>query len=321
MSTVNPAVNRGPKRPLHERVALHMKKYWQLHLLALPAVILLILFSYAPMFGVVLAFQNYTAAGGFFHSEWVGFKNFEFLFATTDAWRITRNTVLYNVAFITVNTSLSVLLAILFNELYFRKLAKTLQTMIIMPNFLSMAVIAIVAYAFLKGGRDGIVNQIVVAFGGKSRDWYIYKPIWPFLLVLINAWKGVGYGSIVYVASISGISQEYYEAAVLDGATKIQQARYVTLPHLKKIIVIMLILNIGSLMRGDFGLFYNVTQNNGALYEYTDVIDTYIYRALKNLGNTGMSAATNLYQSAVGFVLVIAANLVVRRIDEESALF
>lgn len=321
MSTVTPVVNRGPKRSLPERVAMHFKKYWQLHLLALPAVILLILFSYAPMFGVVLAFQNYTASGGFFHSQWVGFKNFEFLFATTDAWRITRNTVLYNVAFITVNTSLSVLLAILFNELYFRRLAKTLQTMIIMPNFLSMAVIAIVAYAFLKGGRDGIVNQIVIAMGGKSRDWYIYKPIWPFLLVFINAWKGVGYGSIVYVASISGISQEYYEAAVLDGATKFQQARYVTLPHLKKIIVIMLILNIGSLMRGDFGLFYNVTQNNGALYEYTDVIDTYIYRALKNLGNTGMSAATNLYQSAVGFVLVIAANLVVRRIDEESALF
>ncbi len=321
MSTVTPVVNRGPQRSLPERVALHFKKYWQLHLLALPAVILLILFSYAPMFGVVLAFQNYTAKGGFFGSQWVGFKNFEFLFATTDAWRITRNTVLYNVAFLAVNTSLSVLLAILFNELYFRKLAKTLQTMIIMPNFLSMAVIAIVAYAFLKGGRSGLLNQVIIAFGGKPRDWYIYKPIWPFLLVLINAWKGVGYGSIVYVASISGISQEYYEAAVLDGATKYQQARYVTLPHLKKIIVIMLILNIGSLMRGDFGLFYNVTQNNGALYEYTDVIDTYIYRALKMLGNTGMSAAANLYQSAVGFVLVIAANLVVRRIDEESALF
>lgn len=310
-----------PKKNWLHRLATHFRKHWRLHVLALPAVICLILFNYLPMFGTVLAFQNYTVKGGFFGSEWVGFKNFEFLFSTTDAWRITRNTVLYNVAFILLNTSLSVLLAILFNELYVKRLAKTLQTMIIMPNFLSYAVIAIIAYAFLKGGNDGIVNRLVKAFGGKPRDWYTYKPIWPFLLVFINAWKGVGYGSIVYVASISGISQEYYEAAVLDGASKVQQARYITLPYLKKIIVIMLILNVGSLLRGDFGLFYNVTQNNGRLYEYTDVIDTYIYRALKSLGNTGMSAAASLYQSAVGFVLVIAANLVVRKIDEESSLF
>lgn len=310
-----------PKKNWLHRLTTHFRKHWRLHVLALPAVICLILFNYLPMFGTVLAFQNYTVKGGFFGSEWVGFKNFEFLFSTTDAWRITRNTVLYNVAFILLNTSLSVLLAILFNELYVKRLAKTLQTMIIMPNFLSYAVIAIIAYAFLKGGNDGIVNRLVKAFGGKPRDWYTYKPIWPFLLVFINAWKGVGYGSIVYVASISGISQEYYEAAVLDGASKVQQARYITLPYLKKIIVIMLILNVGSLLRGDFGLFYNVTQNNGRLYEYTDVIDTYIYRALKSLGNTGMSAAASLYQSAVGFVLVIAANLVVRKIDEESSLF
>lgn len=309
------------KKTLGERIVTHFKRYWRLHVLALPAVLFMVLFNYLPMFGVVMAFQDYTVQGGFFGSEWVGLKNFEFLFTTNDAWRITRNTILYNVAFIVVNTSLSVILAMLFNELYVRRLAKTLQTMIIMPNFLSWAVIAIVAYAFLKGGNDGILNRIVKLFGGTARDWYIYRPIWPWLLVFINAWKGVGYGSIVYVASISGISQEYYEAAVLDGATKLQQARYVTLPHLKKIIVIMLILNVGSLLKGDFGLFYNVTQNNGRLYEVTDVIDTYIYRALKSLGNTSMSSAAGLYQSAVGFVLVIAANLVVRKIDEESSLF
>ena len=321
MTAVSNQVVNTPKRSLAQRIILHFKRYWRLHVLALPAVLSLLAFAYAPMFGVVLAFQNYTVQGGFLGSEWVGFKNFEFLFATNDAWRITRNTILYNVAFIAVNTSLSVILAMLFNELYIRKLAKTLQTMIIMPNFLSMAVIAIVAYAFLKGGNDGLLNQAVKAFGGTPRDWYLYQPIWPFLLIFINAWKGVGYGSIVYVASISGISQEYYEAAVLDGASKFQQALYVTLPHLKKIIVIMLIMSVGSLLKGDFGLFYNVTQNNGRLYEVTDVIDTYIYRALKTLGNTGMSAAAGLYQSAVGFVLVIAANLVVRKIDDESSLF
>ena len=321
MTTSNAVVNRGPKRPLYQRVAMHFKKHWRLHVLALPAVLSLFAFAYAPMFGVVLAFQKYSIQGGFFGSEWVGFKNFEFLFQTSDAWRITRNTVLYNVAFILVNTSLSVILAMLFNELYIRRLAKTLQTMIILPNFLSMAVIAIIAYAFLKGGNSGILNQVVKAFGGKTRDWYMYKPVWPFLLVFINAWRGVGYGSIVYVASISGISQEYYEAAVLDGASKFQQAIYVTLPHLRKIITIMLIMSVGSLLKGDFGLFYNVTQNNGALYEVTDVIDTYIYRALKLLGDTGMSSAAGLYQSVIGFLLVLLANFVVTKIDEESAMF
>ncbi len=311
----------GPKQTLFQKTVNHFHKYWRLHVLALPAFLSLLAFAYAPMFGVVLAFQKYSIQGGFFGSEWIGFKNFEFLFQTSDAWRITRNTVLYNIAFILVNTSLSVILAMLFNELYVRKLAKTLQTMIILPNFLSMAVIAIIAYAFLKGGNSGILNQVVKAFGGKTRDWYMYKPVWPFLLVFINAWRGVGYGSIVYVASISGISQEYYEAAVLDGASKFQQAVYVTLPHLRKIITIMLIMNVGSLLKGDFGLFYNVTQNNGALYEVTDVIDTYIYRALKMLGDTGMSSAAGLYQSFVGFVLVLLANWVVTKVDEESAMF
>ena len=174
------------KKSLAGRIALHLKKYWRLHVLALPAVILLLLFNYAPMFGVVLAFEDYTVADGFFGSKWVGFKNFEFLFQTNDAWRITRNTVLYNIAFISVNTSLSVLLAILFNELYVKKLAKVLQTIIIMPNFLSLAVIAIIAYGFLKGGPDGLLNQLMRLTGRQQRDWYMYKPIWPFLLVFIN---------------------------------------------------------------------------------------------------------------------------------------
>ncbi|MDY4139852.1 MAG: ABC transporter permease subunit [Eubacteriales bacterium] len=313
-------LNRRKNRTLFGRVYLHMHRYWQLHVLALPTVVLLLLFSYAPMFGTVMAFENYHAAKGFLHSEWVGLKNFEFLFSTTDAWRITRNTVLYNVTFLLVNTSLSILLAIIFNELYMKRLAKTLQTMLIMPHFLSMAVIAIIAYAFLNA-RDGLLNRVIAAVGGKTRNWYMYKPIWPALLVLINAWRGVGYNGIVYVASISGISQEYYEAAVLDGASKLQQAWYITLPYLRRIIVIMLILNLGSIFRGDFGLFYNVPMNMGVLYEYTDVIDTYIYRALTNLGNTGMSAAASLYQSVVGCVMVLLANMVVRRIDEESALF
>ena len=317
MYGVHPNIQR--KKPLGSRVLSHFKRHWRLHALALPCLLYLLIFHYWPMFGLTMAFQNFSASKGFFHSEFVGFKNFEFLFKTTDAWRITRNTVCYNVVFMLLQTSLSVLVAIVFNELYIKRLAKTLQTMLIMPNFLSMAVIGIAVSAFLSS-RDGMLNQLLGAMGMKTRNWYTYKPIWPYVLVIVRMWKDVGYGAIVYVASISGISQEYYEAAVLDGATKVQQARYVTLPHLRHIITIMLILNMGSLFRGDFGLFYNVTMNNGALYEVTDVIDTYIYCALTTLNNTGMSSAAGLYQSVVGFILVILSNLVVRKIDEESAL-
>ena len=224
------------------------------------------------------------------------------------------------VAFILLITSLSVLLSMVLNELYIKRLAKTVQTMMIMPYFLSMSVVAIVVYAFLNT-NGGIVNQVIRFFGGKTRNWYMYKPLWPVLLVIVNMWKGVGYSAIVYVASISGISQEYYEAAVLDGATKVQQARYVTLPHLRQILIIMFILNLGSIFRGDMGLFYNVTQDNGALYPVTNVIDTYVYRALTNLGNTGMSAAAGLYQSVVGFILILVSNAIVKRVDEDSALF
>ncbi len=308
------------KKPFFERLLTHIRKYWILHLMALPALLYLILFCYAPMFGVVMAFQNFNIAKGFFHSEFVGFKNFEFLFATRDVWNITRNTVLYNIVFMTLNVLLSMGLAILFNEIYNKRLAKVLQTLYIMPNFLSWAVVAIIVYGFLSQ-RDGYVSKIVTSLGYKARNWYTYKPIWPGLLIFINAWKGVGYSSVVYLASISGIPDEYYEAAVLDGATKWQQARYVTIPHLRFIVTIMLILNIGSIFRGDFGLFYNVTQNNGALYPVTDVIDTYIYRALTVLNNTSMSTAAGLYQSTVGFVLILFSNWIVNKIDPESALF
>ena len=303
-----------------DRIRLHFSRYWMLHLMAFPALLYLLIFHYAPMFGLVMAFQDFNIAKGYFGSDFVGLKNFEFLFATQDAWNITRNTVLYNVVFIVLNTTLSMTLAILFNELYSKKLAKTLQTMLIMPYFLSMAVVAIIVYGFLSQ-RDGYVNKLLGALGMKTRNWYTYRPLWPWLLVLVNAWKNVGYNSVVYMASISGISEEYYEAAVLDGATKWQQIRYVTIPQLRQIMIILLILNLGSIFRGDFGLFYNVTQNNGMLYPVTDVIDTYVYRALTKLNNTGMAAAAGFYQSVMGLVMVLLSNAIVRKVDPESALF
>ncbi len=296
------------------------KKHWRLHVLALPVVVYLLIFHYAPMFGVLLAFERYSVVRGFFGSTWLGLRNFGFMFETQDAWRITRNTVLYNIAFITVNTTLSVLLALVLNEMYLKRLSKTIQTMLIMPYFLSMSVIAIVVWGFI--GPKGVVNTMLKLLGGTGNpNWYTYRPLWPFLLVFISAWKGVGYTAIVYVASISGISSEFYEAAVLDGASKLQQARYITLPHLRRIIIIMLILSMGGMFRGDMGLSYNVTQNTGELYEVVDVIDTYVYRALTVLQNTGMAAAAGLYQSVVGFILIIVSNSIVRRVDEESALY
>jgi putative aldouronate transport system permease protein len=289
--------------------------------MALPTIVWLILFCYLPMSGLVLAFEKYKVSDGIFRSEFIGLKNFEYLFTTTDAWVITRNTILYNIAFILLNLILSVVIALILNELRSRHAGKAFQTVYMMPYFLSWAVVSILVTAFLDYD-NGFVNKIFQMMGetGKT-DWYKVKEIWPPLLIFINAWKGVGYQTVLFIAVISGIPNDYYEAAVLDGATRFQQAWYITLPQLRMIIAISLIMSFGSIFRGDFGLFYTVTKNSGALYSVTDVIDTYIYRGLINLGNTGMSAAAGLYQSVVGFIAILVANKVVSKVDPDSAMF
>ena len=309
------------KMKYRKRKHIFSKKYFPLYLMALPTILWLILFCYLPMGGLVLAFKRYNVQDGIFGSEFVGFKNFEYLFTTTDAFRITRNTILYNIVFISLNLLLSIGLALLLNELRSRFMAKTLQTIFIMPYFLSWAVVAILLMAFLD--RDnGFINQLLQMFGGKGlTDWYRKIDIWPPLLVFINAWKGVGYQTVLFLATMSGISNDYYEAAVLDGATRLQQARYITIPHLRFVAAITLIMAIGNIFRGDFGLFYTVTKNSGALYPVTDVIDTYIYRGLMDVGNVGMSAAAGLYQLVVGFVAMLAANKVISKVDPDSAMF
>ena len=212
------------------------------------------------------------------------------------------------------------ILSLILNELLSQRLAKGIQTILIMPHFLSMAVIAMIVSAFM-GKQYGLVNAVRQMLGLKAVDWYITRSVWPPLLVFINAWKTVGYSAVVYLATISGISHEYYEAAVLDGASKLQQALYITLPYMRPMISIMLIMAVGNIFRGDFGLFYTVPQNSGMLYPVTNVIDTYIYRALTTLNNPGMATAAGLYQSAVGFVLVLIANKIVTCIDADSAMF
>lgn len=289
--------------------------------MALPTVIFLIIFAYMPMIGLVMAFQDYNVNLGMFGSKFVGFANFKYLFTTTDAWIITRNTVCYNLVFMVVNNCLAMAMAMLLSELTARRYAKVLQTIYMLPYFLSWTVVAIVVTAFLDRDK-GLVNQIIKAMGGAGKtNWYQQKALWPFLLVGLNAWKGVGYGTVLYLAVISGISHDFYEAAVLDGATKLQQAWYITLPQLRMVLCISIILAMGSIFRADFGLFYSVTLDSGRIYAVTDVIDTYIYRGLTKLANVGMSTAAGFYQSLVGLVMVIIANKVVTKIDPDSAMF
>lgn len=292
-----------------------------LYIMALPTIIFLLMFCYAPMFGLVMAFQDFKVDKGFFGSQFVGLNNFKFLFSSTDAWVITRNTVCYNLVFIVVNTSLAIVMSLMLSELHSGKLAKTLQTVYMLPYFLAWTVVAIVLSGFLDR-EYGLVNKFIQAMGGKGRtDWYKERELWPWLFVALNAWKGVGYSTVLYLAVISGISNDYYEAAVLDGATKLQQARYITLPHLRTVMCITLIMSLGGIFRGDFGLFYSVTKDNGRLYPVSDVIDTYIYRSLTTMSNAGMTAAAGFYQSVVGFITLITANWVVTKIDSDSAMF
>ena len=303
-----------------KKVAKHIRDYWVLHLMALPGVVALLVFAYAPKFGVIVAFQKFNYKKGFFGSPWIGFQNFKFLFQTTDAWIITRNTVAYNLVFILLNTTLAVTLAIFLNEVRSRKLAKYIQTIYMMPHFLSATAISMVVFCFLSD-TNGIINGILRALGNETHRWYMEKGPWPIFLVIINAWKNVGYSSIVYLATITGISAELYEAAMIDGATRPQQAWYITLPQLRAILTIMLIRSIGGIFHGDFGLFYSVPRESGALFNVTNVIDTYIYRSLKDQANYGMSSAAALYQSVVGFLLMVGSNAIIRKVSPEFALF
>ena len=304
-----------------KRRRIFKKEDIPLYIMAAPTVISLFIFCYLPMVGIMMAFQNYNNSAGIFGSPFIGFKNFQFLFSTTDAAVTTRNTVLYNLVFIVFNMAVSLALSLMLSMLRNPRHTKVIQTVYMLPNFLSYAVINIILYAFLDRS-NGVVNNLLGSLGLPDKtNWYYEMGLWPPLLTFVNAWRSVGYQTVLYLAVISGISTELYEAAMLDGATKIQQARYVTLPQLRFIIGISIIMAMGGIFRGDFGLFYIVTRASGRILPVTDVIDTYIYRSLTSLHNVGMSAAAGLYQSVVGLIMVIAMNQIVRKIDPDSAMF
>ncbi len=289
-------------------------------MMCLPAILLLFVFAYLPMFGVIIAFKEYRFDAGILGSEWIGLTNFKFLFGTDIAWRITRNTLLLNFLFIITGTVMNILVALLMNEVQGTLRARFYQSAMFLPYFISWVVVGYFVYAFLNVDQ-GILNQFLARFGVDAIAWYRKPDYWPTILVITSLWKGVGYGSLLYLAIMLGISPEYYEAAKIDGATKIQQILYITLPHLIPVVIILTMFAIAGIFRSDFGLFFNVTRNQPALYPTTDVIDTFVYRALRQMNDLGMSAAAGVYQSVVGFVLVLVTNWIVRRIDPDRALF
>lgn len=273
------------------------------------------------MAGIVVAFKQYNVRDGIYRSPSVGLKNFAFLFKTNDAWLITRNTILYNLAFIALDVVLAVAVAIILNEIVSKKAKQAYQTVILIPFLISMVVVSYLVFAFLSNGT-GFVNQSVLpALGLTSVDWYNQARYWPFLLIFVHIWKALGYNCILYYATICGIDHSLYEAAAVDGANRWQRIRNVTLPCLRSTVIILVLMNLGNIFRSDFGLFYQVPMNSGALLETTNTIDTYVYRGLMQTNNIGMSSAAGVYQSVVGCILVLTANLIVRRIDGESSLF
>lgn len=303
------------------KVIKSIKRFWPFYLMLIPGTVYLIINNYIPMTGIVVAFKQYNIRDGLYFSPNIGFKNFEFLFKTKDAWLIVRNTLLYNLAFIVIGTVLAIAVAILLNELKSHMAKQVYQTVILIPYLISMVVVSYLAFAFLSDGTGFLNRTLLPALGMEPVSWYNAPQYWPFLLIFINTWKTIGYNSILYYATICGIDYSLYEAAIVDGANRWQRIVHVTLPSLKSTIIILTLMNLGNIFRSDFGLFYQVPMNSGTLLDVTQTIDTYVYRGLTQSNNIGMSAAAGLYQSVVGFVLVLAANLIVRKIDKDSALF
>jgi len=288
--------------------------------MALPAVIWLLVFSYLPMFGLIIAFKDYKYDKGIFGSAWAGLENFRYLFATKAAQDITFNTLYMNALFIVTTLVVSITVAILAHSIKNHFLTKYYQSALFLPFFISYIIVAIFVQALL-GNDTGMVNRLLQHLGRPGIDWYSSPQYWPVILTLVNLWKSIGFWSLIYFAGLLGISPEFYEAAEVDGAGNWAKLLYITLPLLTPLIIITVILSIGRIFYADFGLFYQVTMNRGQLFSTTNVIDTYVYRSLVTTGDIGMASAAGFYQAIVGFLLVLGSNLIVRRINPDKAVF
>ena len=293
--------------------------FW-LYMLAFPAIVYLIVFKYLPMIGMAIAFQDYNPIKGIFGSEFVGFDNFRYFFRGSQWMTVTFNTLWLNSLFIITGTVASVALAIMLVELGKNWFVRFNQSVMSFPYFISWAVVAMFAQAFISSD-GGYINRLIELFGGTPINFYSEPDVWPTIFVILRIWKGAGYGAIVYMAAIVGIDTSVYEAARIDGANRMQTIMRITLPLLKDTIILMTILSVGSIFYGDFGMIYTLVGDNSILFPTTDVIDTYVFRSIRTSGSMGMSAAVGLYQSLIGFILVIATNKLAKKFSPDAAIF
>lgn len=308
-------VNAGRKKVRK----LGAKDRWALFTLAIPGLLFLIAFNYVPLWGVIIPFKEVNYAKSVFQWDWVGLENFKFFFQSGDAWRTIRNTVGLNLLSIAVDTTVGVILAVLMCDLT-RKYVKVYQTAMFFPYFVSWIVASYVLHALISP-EAGYIPTMLVNMGLEKVNYYYEAKAWPFILTVARLWKNIGYQTLLYYASLMSLDPTYFEAAELDGANRFQRFRYIILPHLKQLIIMLTILSLGGIFSGDFTMYFSLTKNVGALYPTTDVIDTYVYRALTELGDIGMSAAVGLFQSVVGCILVLITNWSVKKIDPEQAIF
>lgn len=304
-----------------KKTLLYIRQTYPLYLMMLPGALYLLINNYFPISGLVVAFKDYDYGKGIWGSDWSGLKNFEFLFKNSTAWVITRNTILYNLLFIALNTVIGVCIAILLKEVRKKTALKVYQTVILLPYLFSMIIISYVVFGFLSTDTGLLNKGILQPLGMASVSWYNEAKYWPIILPIVNTWKAFGFQSIIFFATVVAIDNSYFEAAQLDGASKLQQIWFITLPFLKPVVIMMTLLAVGKIFYSDFGLFYQVTQNSGAIFSTTNTIDTYVYRALTQMGDVGMASAVGVYQSVVGFILVLVVNLVVKKLSPEDAMF
>jgi putative aldouronate transport system permease protein len=288
--------------------------------MVIPGMLYMIINNYIPMAGILIAFKKVDYAKGFFRSPWIGFDNFKYLFSTVDAFIITRNTILYNLVFIVLGTILGLVVGIFLSEIVSVTFKKIYQTVILLPQLFSIIIVAYIVLAFLSS-EAGFINKTILGGGGIEINFYSDPRYWPVLLTIIYLWKGLGYNSIIYLSAIVSVDRNLYEAATVDGVSRFKQVFHVTIPSIMPTIITLVLINVGRIFYSDFGLFYQVPMNSGQLFNVTNTIDTYVYRALMQLNNIGMASAAASYQAIVGFVLIFLVNMIVRKIDKDSALF
>ncbi|MCR2804283.1 ABC transporter permease [Paenibacillus soyae] len=305
---------------LMKRTFQEIRKNHIAYLLALPAVIYTFIFGYLTLPYILISFQKFNYKLGIWKSPFIGLDNFEFFFMSDRAWQVTFNTIRLNFLFIVVGTAAALLLAILFNELKGRRFSRIMQSTILFPHFLSWVIVSYVLYSFFASNY-GLLNQTLDWLGLPQENWYSEPRYWVSILVSVNVWKEVGISLVIYLAAIAGIDNSLYEAATIDGANRRQQIRYITLPLLMPTVTILSLLALGKIMYGSFDMIYAIIKDNGLLYPTVDVIDTYVFRSLRTIGNPAQAMAVGLYQSIVGFILVFGVNLIVRKVSPDNSLF